>query len=187
MNGMNREMRKYLIQERQAQKIVGIIEELKGNITIVEGKKDKFALKALGLSNIVAINGRPLIQVVQKLYKEQKHTKNKKMVILTDFDKKGREIAAKLKHLLQRYKIPVSSRLRNKMMKFGKNKIEDFRNLNRGDNHGKISANFNKVHNKSSYKSKRCYREARCYWSYIWPNRGLIRFWFGFKGTAENW
>lgn len=127
------------------------IKELYEDLVIVEGKKDKKALKSLGLKDIIAINGMPLYEVAEIALRAKKE-----IVILTDFDRKGREIERQLKTLLQRQgKIP-NSKLRWKVMSLGKNKIEDlwqtdspnslsFREV---DVHVKTSADFNKVCDK---------------------------------------
>jgi len=138
----------------------GLLNDLEDKLLIVEGKKDKKALKSLGLKNIIAIKGRPLYEVVESI------KTNKEIVILTDFDKKGREIEKRLKYLLQRHKKRTNSRLRGKTMSLGKNKIEDLANLNSQiafkevDVHVKVSADFDKVSNKSANKRKRGNRET---------------------------
>ena len=155
-----------------------LLDELKQKLVIVEGRKDKEALKTLGLKRIIAINGKPLIKIVNKI-----HELNiKETVILTDFDKQGRIIETKLRNLLHTYKIHTNAKLRSKMMRIGKNRIEDFKNFLDlgiseipikgsfigGDDYGEISANFNKIHNKSKNKSKRSNRKTR-------RNRGSVR------------
>ncbi|MBL7160427.1 MAG: toprim domain-containing protein [Candidatus Aenigmarchaeota archaeon] len=141
-----------------------ILEELKERTVIVEGKKDVRSLKELGIDSI-PINRRPLIDVVQGLEKE------KEVVILTDFDREGKRLCAKLLTLLQSRRIKTSRRLRNMIRGFGKTRIEDFKGIEsfekaarqykkEGDNYGETSANINKVHSKRKDKSKGSYREA---------------------------
>ena len=137
-------------------KLMMVMDEISEDLAIVEGKKDKKALKAFGLNNIIAINNKPLIEIADKI----KNKGKSQAVILTDFDSKGMELAARLEVLLKRYKIKVNNRLRCKVMKFGRTRIEDFNKLVRGDCHVKVSSNFNEIYNKSSYKGKGSSRET---------------------------
>jgi 5S rRNA maturation endonuclease (ribonuclease M5) len=160
-----------------------LIEELRGNTLIVEGKKDVQTLGMVGLKKIVALNGRPLINVVEELRKK----KVKKVVILTDFDHAGRRLAAGIRYLLQQNKIKTNPRLRQEFMSFGKNKIEDYRReflrgvlsssvkLKEGDYHGEVGANINKVHSKGIHKGQGRCGEARCDRCNFWSNRGSSR------------
>jgi 5S rRNA maturation endonuclease (ribonuclease M5) len=134
-----------------------ILNELGERIVIVEGRKDKEALKSLGLKNIIAINGRPLHKVTEILLKTRKE-----IVILTDFDRKGREINSKLRYLLQRYRKKINSRLRGNVMNLGKNKIEDLNSLSlkEVDVHVKTRSNFNKIRYSSANKRKGSHRET---------------------------
>jgi len=137
-----------------------ILDDLKDKLLIVEGKNDKKALKSLGLKDIIAIEGRPLYEVVENI------KTTKEIVILTDFDRKGRDIGKKLRYLLQKYRKRVNSRLRGKIMSLGKNQIEDLGNLNSQipfkevDAHVKVSADIDKIPDKGSNKRKRRDRET---------------------------
>ncbi len=145
------------------EKLDRILRQLEEKLIIVEGKKDKKALKSLGVKDIIAINGRPLYKVAEIVSKTKKE-----IVILTDFDKKGRAIEKRLKHLLQTYGKHPNSKLRWKVMNLGKNKIEDFGNLNSPnphlfkevDVHVKTCANFNKIRDKGGNRRKRSNRET---------------------------
>lgn len=163
------------------ERFLSTVDKLKGNVLIVEGLKDEKALKSLGLKNIVRISGKPLIRVVQEV--ESKKTKD--VIVLTDFDSKGRKLAARLTCLLQKYRIHPNSRLRSEFMKLGWNRIEDMNGLRfeqpaqvplkgvgtisgwdagfhiGGDDHVEIGSNFDKVHDKGSHKSERRGGKAR--------------------------
>jgi 5S rRNA maturation endonuclease (ribonuclease M5) len=143
------------------------LNNLKAYTVIVEGKRDKNALISLGLDDkkIIAINGRTPIKVVEQVRASGKDHNH--VIILTDFDEKGRQIASKLMRLFLAYKIHPNSRLRKEMMKFGRAEIEDLGSFLpadiklRGDDiHGKIGTNVNKVRNKGKDKGKRSNREA---------------------------
>ncbi|MCD6590839.1 MAG: toprim domain-containing protein [Candidatus Aenigmarchaeota archaeon] len=134
------------VSEEELQRL---IHQLTDKLIVVEGKKDEEALKSLGLKNIIVIDGRSLYEIAGML-KERKE----EIVILTDFDSKGRHLNSKLKFLLQKYKKRVNSKLRGKMMRLGKNKIEDMSNLKEVDAHVEVSSYFNKIRNKGSNKCK---------------------------------
>lgn len=59
---------------------------------IAEGKKDKAALEKLGITRITTLSKQPLFAIIEELAK----TENE-VIILTDFDKKGKELYGKLK------------------------------------------------------------------------------------------
>jgi len=82
-----------------------IISELKSSnkLIIVEGIKDKRALNKLGVNNyIVVLNKKPIFAVIEDIAKITKD-----VVILTDFDKKGKELYGKLNSGLQRLGVKV--------------------------------------------------------------------------------
>jgi 5S rRNA maturation endonuclease (ribonuclease M5) len=135
------------------------VEDIADRLVIVEGKKDGMALKSLGVKNIILLNGRPLAQLALHVSKSRASCGigegKKEVVILTDFDSKGKQLAARLDYLLRKHKVMVNSRLRRKFMKFGKGRIEDLNeNLKEGDVHGKVSSNFNKIRDKSAHKGQ---------------------------------
>lgn len=73
---------------------------------IVEGIKDKKALENIGITNhIILINGpKPgLYNVVENA------AQFKQVIILTDFDKKGRELYGKLKKDLCKYGVEIDN------------------------------------------------------------------------------
>jgi len=81
-------------------------------IVIVEGREDKAALRRLGITKVVQLNKRPLYKVVEELIE-----KNKEVIILTDLDKKGKQLYGKLNHDLQRFGVKVDNRFRNFLFK----------------------------------------------------------------------
>jgi 5S rRNA maturation endonuclease (ribonuclease M5) len=141
--------------------LLDFVNDLKGKLVIAEGKKDGIALKTLGVKNILLLNGRPLTELALHVSKSCVSSGNRKVrkevVILTDFDSEGEKLAARLDYLLRKYKVMVNSRLRRKFMKFGKTRVED---LKEGDDHGKISSNFNKICYNRAHTGQRCHREA---------------------------
>jgi 5S rRNA maturation endonuclease (ribonuclease M5) len=98
------------------EKILALIEKEKASLIIVEGKKDKAALEELGLSNIIIIN-KPLYEIVEKI-------NAKRVLVLTDLDKEGKQLYAKLKKDLNKLGITVDDRLRNLLFKTELRQIE---------------------------------------------------------------
>ena len=78
-------------------------------LIIVEGKHDIVSLRELNIDNsILALEGRPLYKVVERVVKMQK-----KVLILVDLDKKGRIIYRYLYHHLTRHGIKVNTVFRD--------------------------------------------------------------------------
>lgn len=85
------------------------IEKIKdsGVFIIVEGVKDKDALRELGILNVFALNRMPLYKVVEIVAK-----KAQECMILTDLDSEGKKLYAKLNHDLQRHGVRVDNSFR---------------------------------------------------------------------------
>ncbi|MBI2208105.1 toprim domain-containing protein [Candidatus Woesearchaeota archaeon] len=83
-----------------------------GSIVIVEGKKDKKALGKLGVKNIIELNKKPLFEIIEDIA-----GKNKNCIILTDLDKKGRELYGKLNSGLQSFGVKVDNSFRKFLFK----------------------------------------------------------------------
>ena len=149
-----------------------VLSELNEKHIIVEGKKDVQALNGLGLLGAAALNGKPLGKFAEGVLT------GKEVVILTDFDRQGKRLNARLCTLLQRRGIHPNARLRHMVRALGKTKIEDFNGFDpdggnknkRSDNHGKIGTNVNKVHNQGKDFGKRSYRETGCDRGSIWTD-----------------
>jgi 5S rRNA maturation endonuclease (ribonuclease M5) len=93
------------LQEKE-EKIRLVLESLaeesaKGTPIIVEGKKDAEALKALGIEgNIIMAKtgGKTLLDVISEVEK----TEARKVILLLDFDRRGREWTRRLKQRLEK-------------------------------------------------------------------------------------
>jgi len=85
------------------------IEKLKnsGCIIIVERKKDKFALEIFGIENILTLSRKPLFSIIEDVVK-----KNKEVVILTDLDRKGKQLYGRLNSGLQKFGVKVNNTFR---------------------------------------------------------------------------
>jgi 5S rRNA maturation endonuclease (ribonuclease M5) len=99
--------------------------------TVVEGDSDKEALKKLGLEDIVPLNGKPLFKVASSLAK-----RTDRVLVLTDFDKEGNEIARKLNSWFTSFGTVPQSKLRGKIKKTvtrdGVSQIENLKPENYG-------------------------------------------------------
>jgi len=90
---------------KNKEEIKELISELsKSNkLIIVEGPKDKKALNKLGINNyIVVLTKKPLFEIIENISKI-----TDEVIILTDFDKKGKELYGKLNSGLQKYGVKV--------------------------------------------------------------------------------
>lgn len=87
------------------------VDKLKDKIVIVEGIKDKKALNNLDVKNVIILN-KPLYRIIDNISE-----KYKKVVILTDLDKKGRELYSKLRYGLERNGIKIDDKFREFLFK----------------------------------------------------------------------
>ena len=84
-------------------------------IVIVEGKKDRLALQKFGINNIKELNKKPIFQIIEEI-----SASNKECIILTDLDKKGKELFGKLNSGLQKNGVRVDNQLREFLFKHTK-------------------------------------------------------------------
>lgn len=87
------------------------IEKMKesGKLIIVEGKKDGAAMQKLGIykGNIIELSKKPIYAVIEDIAE-----KAEECIILTDLDRKGRELFGKLNDGLQRHGVKVDNSFR---------------------------------------------------------------------------
>jgi len=110
------------------------LEELKfcgeeGVPILIEGLKDEKALKELGINgNFIKVSGSGL-----KLFEiaEIATKSSSKVVILTDFDKKGNELAKRLSRDIQSLGSHPNLKIRNKIMGMTRRYIKDIQSLPR--------------------------------------------------------
>lgn len=89
------------------ERLFGILEDIKDKQVIVEGKRDKRALRLFGFTKIITIN--------HGLYETVEDIKGKEVIVLTDFDAEGKEIAKKLNVFLQSLGYKVDRETRRKI------------------------------------------------------------------------
>jgi 5S rRNA maturation endonuclease (ribonuclease M5) len=115
-------------------KLSCIIEELKicaeqGIPILIEGKKDEHALKKLGINgNFIQVSGSGL-----KLFEvaEIAVESSSKVIILTDFDKKGIKLAKRLAEDIQSLGCYPNIEIRRKIMGMTRKFIKDIESLPR--------------------------------------------------------
>ena len=91
-------------------------------MVIVEGKKDTKALQELGIKNIIELSKKSLFDIIEKV-----SSKNKDCIILTDLDKKGKQLYGKLNSGLQRHGVRIDNKFREFL--FRKTKIRQIEGL----------------------------------------------------------
>jgi len=100
------------------------IERFKDYIIIVEGKKDVQALRSLGFEKVYAIHstGVPLRERVEQImaYVEKKD----KVCILTDLDRRGKQLYETLKPIFQELGAKLDSTFRGILIKSRLSHIE---------------------------------------------------------------
>ena len=84
-------------------------------LVIVEGKKDRSALEKFGIKNIIELTKKPLFQIVEEV-----SISTDECIILTDLDKKGKEIYGKLSSDLQKSGVRVNNKFREFLFKHTK-------------------------------------------------------------------
>src|SRR3989344_1128673 len=99
--------------EEKKEEIEGWIEKLKkeSKIIVVEGEKDRKSLEFFGVSGIVTLK-KPLFEIVEEVAE-----KTDEVVILTDFDKKGKELYGRLKRDFARNGVKVDAYFREFLQK----------------------------------------------------------------------
>jgi len=95
---------------------------------IIEGKKDEKSLKELGIEgNFIKVSGSPY-----KLFEiAEIAAQSSKIIILTDFDKKGNELAQKLSEDIQRLGSYPNLQIRRRIMGITRRYIKDIESLSR--------------------------------------------------------
>lgn len=98
----------------------------KGAVIIVEGRKDVESLSRLGLKgDIILASQQPLLELTETLSR-----KDKEIILLTDWDKKGGMIARKIIKYLLNYGIMPNTEIRGRIRTLVKKRIKDIESLN---------------------------------------------------------
>lgn len=93
------------------------LDKAKEYLIIVEGKKDKAALEHLGFQNIFVIHetGKSFGEKIEQI--QELCGRKDKVCILTDFDKKGKQLYLLLKSKLQEAGVRLDNSLRGVLLK----------------------------------------------------------------------
>lgn len=85
-------------------------------LVVVEGKKDRFALEELGFPMIFVLNedGKSLYEKIEEI---EGIAGRKRVCILTDFDKKGRQLYLLLKRELGAKRVKMDNSFRGVLLK----------------------------------------------------------------------
>jgi 5S rRNA maturation endonuclease (ribonuclease M5) len=81
-------------------------------LIIVEGAKDKAALRKLGITDIITLRGKSLYKVVERVAALADEA-----LILTDLDAEGKKIYHRLRADLQKHKVKINDRFRKFLFK----------------------------------------------------------------------
>ena len=90
----------------------------KGKIVVVEGLKDKKALSSLGIKNIMTLK-KPLYAVIEDILETKKDC-----IILTDLDKKGKQLYSRLSSKLKQFGVKIDNSFREFLFKTELRQIE---------------------------------------------------------------
>ncbi len=92
------------------------LEKVQAYLIVVEGKKDEKALQELGFEYVFVLNedGKSLYEKIEEI---EVLASGKKVCILTDFDKKGKQLYLLLKKELSTKKVKMDNTLRSILLK----------------------------------------------------------------------
>jgi 2,5-diamino-6-(ribosylamino)-4(3H)-pyrimidinone 5'-phosphate reductase len=119
--------------KEKEEKILQILEQLaeetaKGTPIIVEGKKDIEALKALNVEGKIIsakTGGKSLLDTISELEK----THSQKVILLLDFDRRGKELTRNLQKHLERIGIEVNLKFWRELFGLAGKELKDVEGL----------------------------------------------------------
>ena len=120
------------LRERQ-EKIQQILECLaeesaKGTPIIVEGKKDVETLRTLGVQGQIVTaktGGKSRLDLISEIEK----TGNREVILLLDFDRRGKEWTAILRENLEKARIKTNVTFRKELLRFAGRELKDIEGL----------------------------------------------------------
>lgn len=118
--------------ERKFERLNYLIERLKdetfaGALLIVEGKRDVLSLKSIGVDgNIIAIksNRKTLQEVLDEI-----SSLNREVILLMDFDRRGKELTERLCRFLEGTKVKVNLKFWRELCELLNGDIKDVEGL----------------------------------------------------------
>lgn len=119
--------------ERKLERIICLIEELrsetsKGALLLVEGERDTEVLRAIGIEcKILAVKSRG--KNLQDVLDEIGWFGDREIILLMDFDRRGRELATRLVQNLERMKIKFNLGFWRELSRLLENDLKDIEGL----------------------------------------------------------
>jgi len=110
--------------KNNSQQILEHLEKIRdsGILVIVEGKNDRKALAEFGITNVMVLYGKALFEVVEEV-----EARTKECIILTDLDKKGKQLYGKLNSKLGQMCVKIDNKFRHFL--FRKTKLRQIEGL----------------------------------------------------------
>lgn len=116
-------------EEKIQQTLDYLIEESsRGTPIVVEGKKDLDTLRRLGVMGTILTaktSGKSRLELVSEIEK----TANVEVILLLDFDRRGRELTAMLRQSLERTRIKANVTFRKELIRFAGKELKDVEGL----------------------------------------------------------
>ncbi len=97
----------------------------KGAVIIVEGQRDRKALRALGITGTIVLGTKKSILV----FCEEVAREYKNVIVLTDWDEKGEKLAALMEGYLRSTGAAVNMDIRKKIKNLVQKRIKDIESL----------------------------------------------------------
>ncbi len=104
-----------ILRMKNKEELQDFLLELKNSnkLILVEGPKDKTSLQLVGITNfIIELSKKSIFEIIEDVAKV-----TDQVIILMDFDKKGKELYGKLNSGLQRYGVKVDHYFREWLQK----------------------------------------------------------------------
>ncbi|MBN1323701.1 MAG: toprim domain-containing protein [Methanotrichaceae archaeon] len=97
----------------------------RGAAIIVEGLRDKRALRSLGAEGpVIMASRRPSLDLAEEAAREYEE-----IIVLTDWDRQGEEMARKIQHHLQATSVPADLDIRERLKRLVRKEIKDVESL----------------------------------------------------------
>ncbi|KGK98099.1 hypothetical protein LI82_10205 [Methanococcoides methylutens] len=118
------------VYQRKLELIEELLEEMldhsnNGDLIVVEGKRDVISLRKLGFQGDIELaTHRPLTEVSARIVDT-----GKKVMVLTDWDRRGDLLASKISEDLRYFGIDVDMNMRERLSSMVKKEIKDVESL----------------------------------------------------------
>jgi len=111
----------------QLEKVFEDLEDVSADVpVIVEGLRDVKALKRLGITkNVIALNRGVSVST----FSEEISKRHRKAVVLTDWDRRGGQLARMLKEALMANDVEVIDRIRIQVVILSKKEVKDIESM----------------------------------------------------------